>query len=72
MGSTEAQVAAEAQQLHNGDLVIQLDPEKGQVIFGALESKNINPIIFDLKKGIIYNASFPQAEVVTDTSPMPP
>jgi hypothetical protein len=65
MGSSgEAQVAAEAQQLHNGDLVIQLDPENAQIIFGALENKKINPIVFDLKKGIIYNASFPQPEVI--------
>jgi hypothetical protein len=71
MGSNEAQCAAEAQQLHNGDLIIQLDPEQGQIIFGSSESKTIIPMIFDLKKGIIYNAMFPQPEVV-DTSPAPP
>jgi hypothetical protein len=71
MGMSESQVAAEAQQLHNGDLVVQLDPQNGQVIIGSLENKKINPIIFDLKKGLIYNAAFPQAEVI-EVGPAPP
>jgi hypothetical protein len=49
----QAQVAAEAQTLHNGDLIIQLDSENGQIIFAALENKDIKPIVFDLKKGLV-------------------
>jgi hypothetical protein len=70
IGGSQAQVAAQAQEVKNGDLVIQLDAEHGQIIFGALESKTINPMIFDLKSGIIHNAAFPPPEVV-DTSPPP-
>jgi hypothetical protein len=57
--SGSAQVSAEAQQLHNGSVVIQLDSENLQVIFAVLESKNVPPIVFDLKKGLILNAAFP-------------
>jgi hypothetical protein len=70
-GQQSSQVAAEAQQLHVGDLVIQLDPEKRQIIFGVLEAKNVNPIIFDLNNGLIYNAAFPQEQIPVDTSPVP-
>jgi hypothetical protein len=67
--SGQAQVAAEAQQLKNGDMVIQLDPENMQVVIGYLEKKDVNPIVFDLKKGLIYNAAFP---VAAAPEPAPP
>jgi hypothetical protein len=66
-GAGGSQVAAESQMVKNGDLVIQLDPENMQVIFGVLETKDIKPIVFDLRNGIIYNASF----VVQPSAPTP-
>jgi hypothetical protein len=64
-----ASPAPEAQMLHEGDMVIQFLPESHQIVFSVLEDKKINPIIFDLNKGLIYNASFAQTE---DTSGVPP
>jgi hypothetical protein len=60
----QAQPAPEAQALHNGDLVVQLDPEHHQIILAITEDKTAAPIVFDLKKGIIYNAQFPTVEPV--------
>jgi hypothetical protein len=60
----QAQPAPEAQMLHNGDLWIQLDPENRQIILFIAEDKKAQPIVFDLKKNLIYNASFPVAEVI--------
>jgi hypothetical protein len=53
----QAQSAAIAQQLQNGDIVIQLDPENHQVIFAVAES-DLPPIAFDLNTGTIINAKF--------------
>jgi hypothetical protein len=65
MGSTNGSPAPEALALHNGDLYIQLDAEHHQVIFTILENDQISPIVFDLEKNLIYNASFPQAPTST-------
>jgi hypothetical protein len=45
--------------LHNGDLVIQMNPETHQIIFGIVEKKDAKPIVFDLDSGTIQNAQFP-------------
>jgi hypothetical protein len=60
----QAQPAPEAQSLHMGDMVVQLDPEHHQIIFAIVEDKKAAPIVFDLNKGIIYNAQFPTVEPV--------
>jgi hypothetical protein len=61
--------APEAQMLHDGDMYIQMLPESHQIVFTVMEDKKINPIVFDLNKGLIYNASFPQAEVIQEAPP---
>jgi hypothetical protein len=57
----QAQSAGEAQMLHNGDLVIKMDPESHQIIFSIAEKEDANPIVFDLDTGTILNAQFPAA-----------
>jgi hypothetical protein len=57
-GSSE--VAAEAQQVKKGDIAIQLDAENHQIIFTILET-NVRPIVFDLNRGVILNATLAPA-----------
>jgi hypothetical protein len=51
--------APEAQMLHNGNLVIQLDSQNNQIIFANTNDKKSHTIALDLKNGYILGASFP-------------
>jgi hypothetical protein len=61
-GGGTADVAQQAQTVKNGDIVIQLSPESKQIIFAIDgQTHKYPPIAFDLKTGMIVNASFPAA-----------
>jgi hypothetical protein len=57
-----ANVAAEAQCLKSGGLFVQLLPETKQVVFGVEGDKKVQPVVIDLKSGLILNAQFPPAQ----------
>jgi hypothetical protein len=58
-GNQTAQQAQQAMMLKSGDVCVAIDPDHKQIIFYVEEDKKIQPIVIDLKNGLILNASFP-------------